>query len=99
MNTISTGELQYKKDQVGEEMISKMIQPLAAIHLFNQKNGFNILRSCINTRPCYLARVCDPRIVEEGLKRFDKTVDAALLRLIKAVEDGDLIGPDLMVKL
>jgi hypothetical protein len=92
---VPTGDLQYKKDQV-EAMISKMIQPLAAIHLVDHKNGFNILRSCINARPCYLARVCDPPIVEEGLKRFDKAVDEALLRLTKAVGDGDLIGPELM---
>jgi hypothetical protein len=92
---VPTGDLQYKKDQV-EAMISKMIQPLAAIHLVDHKNGFNILRSFINARPCYLARVCDPPIVEEGLKRFDKAVDEALLRLTKAVGDGDLIGPELM---
>jgi hypothetical protein len=87
---VPTGDIQYRKDQV-EDMISKMIQPLGAIHLVDQKNSFNILRSCINARPCYLARVCDPPIVEEGLKRFDSAVDSAILRLTKAVGDGDLI--------
>jgi hypothetical protein len=87
---VPTGNIQFRKDQV-EEMIAKMIQPLGAIHLVDQKNGFNILRSCINARPCYLARVCDPPIVEEGLKRFDIAVDSAILRLTKAVGDGDLI--------
>jgi hypothetical protein len=92
---VPTGNLVYKKEQV-EEMVSKMIQPLEALHLVDGNNGFNILRSCINARPCYLARVCDPPIVEEGLKRFDKAVDSAILRLTKAVGDGDPIGPQEM---
>jgi hypothetical protein len=60
---VPTGDVEYRKEQV-EDMITKMIQPLEAIHLVDRKNGFNILRSCINVRPCYLSRVCDPPIVE-----------------------------------
>jgi hypothetical protein len=43
-----------------------------------------------------LGRVCDPPIVERGLKRFDEAVDSAILRLTKAVGNGDPLGPQEM---
>jgi hypothetical protein len=84
-----TGTMNFRSIKV-EEMISKMIQPLEAIHLISGTSAFNIIRSCINSRPCYLSRVCDPPIINEGLERFDKSIDTAILQLSGAIGVGEV---------
>jgi hypothetical protein len=84
-----TGTRNFKVEKV-EEMIAKMIRPLDAIHLINGANAFSIIRSCINSRPCYLSRVCDPPIINVALECFDEAIDTAILQLSGAIGVGEL---------
>jgi hypothetical protein len=66
------------------KMISDMATPLVAIDQISTGAAFNILRSCINSRPVYLSRVLEMAYTSVPLQSFDTLVDDALLRLVGA---------------
>jgi hypothetical protein len=82
-----TGNEQYRLNTV-KQMVADMELPLNAIDLISTGAAFNILRSCINSRPVYLSRVLEMEFTQECLLKFDSAIDIALLSLSGATPLG-----------
>jgi hypothetical protein len=70
------------RQQLIEEKKEKMVKPLKALSRLRVEIGFKILKSCVNARFSYLARVTDPIENTNACKSFDEDVDAAFLQLL-----------------
>jgi hypothetical protein len=54
----------------------------------------NLIRYCVNSKPSYLARVQEPQMSIQALKRFDMAVDLALCRTAEHVPRNPALPED-----
>ncbi len=54
----------------------------------------NLIRYCVNSKPSYLARVQEPQMPIQALKRFDMAVDFALRRTAEHVPRNPALPED-----
>lgn len=69
--------VQANLDKLMEEMIGDIDLIASCI---SPKQAIPLIRSCINTRASYMARICQPWYFREYAKQFDMAIDKAIAR-------------------
>ena len=89
---VPTGSVEYRLRSIAS-LIGSMASPMSVLHLLSPTVALFLLKTCLNARPTYLARVLDPPLSASALHSFDATVDSALARILGLTLNSSPLHP------